>query len=424
MNRYFDLDYKLKIYISFLIFYVIFYLYFKHDVSNDSSISEWLINYRGGFTRRGLGGELAIFLSSITNQTLRFSIFIIQVILHVSYLYLVFLFFKKIKFNIIQIFALFTPIFLIYPVAELEVLGRKEIILFLFFLSTIFFGSVKSSPKLLNLFVLLLFPIVCLIWEQIVLFAPYFLVIIIFKNRLKTLKEILINTLVIFGPSILTFGVIFFFPLSNEGHSVMCEFLIKEFRETCYMSANLLVKNTIYFDTLNVVHGNANFIHYIRYALIILVGFFPLHYLIKQNSFKKSNNFISNNFKLFQIYLILYTPSSLLFIFGYDWGRWINIIYTFSILLYFFFLKNNFVTNNLGTQKFIIISALNKKKYLISIFIIFAFFWSPKTVITGDISTNTLYKIVYNSSKKVFGHEGIRLFKDNPIIKFHKRYIE
>ena len=424
MNKYFDLDNKLKIYISFLIFYVIFYLYFKHDVSNDSSISEWLINYRGGFTRRGLGGELAIFLSSITNQTLRFSIFIIQVIFHVSYLYLVFLFFKKIKFNIIQIFALFTPIFLIYPVAELEVLGRKEIILFLFFLGTIFFGSVKSSPKLLNLFILLLFPIVCLIWEQIVLFAPYFLVIIILKNRLKTLKEILIKTLVIFGPSILTFGVIFFSPLSNEGHSAMCEFLIKEFKETCYMSANLLVKNTIYFDTLNVVHGNANFIHYIRYALIILVGFFPLHYLIKQNSFKKNNNFISNNFKLFQVYLILYTPPSLLFIFGYDWGRWINIIYTFSILLYFFFLKNNFVTNNLGIQKFIIISILNKKKYLISIFIIFAFFWSPKTVITGDISTNTLYKIVYNSSKKVFGYEGIRLFKDNPIIKFHKKYIE
>jgi hypothetical protein len=424
MNKYFDLDNKLKIYISFLIFYVIFYLYFKHDVSNDSSISEWLINYRGGFTRRGLGGELAIFLSNITNQTLRFSIFIIQVTLHVSYLFLVFLFFKKIKFNIIQIFALFTPIFLIYPVAELEVLGRKEIILFLFFLGTIFFGSIKSSPKLLNLFILLLFPIVCLIWEQIVLFAPYFLVIIILKNRLKTLKEILIKILVIFGPSILTFGVIFFSPLSNEGHSAMCEFLIKEFKETCYMSANLLVKNTIYFDTLYVVHGNANFIHYIRYALIIFVGFFPLHYLIKQNSFKKNNNFISNNFKLFQVYLILYTPPSLLFIFGYDWGRWINIIYTFSILLYFFFLKNNFVTNNLGTQKFKIISVLNKKKYLISIFIIFAFFWSPKTVITGDISTNTLYKIVYNSSKKVFGYERIRLFEDNPIIKFHKKYIE
>lgn len=424
MNKYFDLNNKLKIYISFLLFYVIFYLYFKHDVGNDSSISEWLINYRGGFTRRGLGGELAIFLSNITNLTLRFSIFIIQVTLHTFYLCLLFIFIKKIKFNIIQIFALFSPIFLIYPVAEIEVLGRKEILLFLFFLFAIFLASTKSSPKLLNLFIFFIFPIVCLIWEQVVLFAPYFLVIIIFKNRLITLKEVLIKTLIIFGPSIFTFGIVFFSPLSNEGHSAMCEFLIKEFRESCYMSANLLVKNTIYFDTLNVVHGNANFTHYIRYVLIILVGFFPLHYLIKNNSFKKNNNFISNNFKLFQVYLILYTPPLLLFIYGYDWGRWVNIIYTFSILLYFFLLKNNFVTNKVGKQKLTISSILSKKKYLITIFIFFAFFWSPKTVITADISTNTLYKIVYNSSKIIFGYEGVRLFKDNPIIKFHKKYIE
>jgi len=424
MNKYFDLDTKLKIYISFLVFYVIFYLYFKHNVGNDSSISEWLINYRGGFTRRGLGGELAIFLSNITNFTLRFSIFILQIAIHVSYLCLIFLFFRKIKFNIIQIFALFAPIFLIYPIAELEVLGRKEILLFIFFLGSIFLGSINYSPKYLNSFILILFPIVCLIWEQIVLFAPYFLVIIIFKNKLKTFKEIFTKTLIIFGPSIFTFGIIFFFPLDKDGHSAMCEFLTKEFRETCYMSANLLVKNTIYFDTFNVVHGNANLTHYIRYILIFFVGFFPLHYLIKQNSFKKNNNFITKNFKLFQIYIILYTPPILLFIFGYDWGRWINITYTFSILLYFFLLKNNFITNDLKIQNSALSIIVNKKKYLITIFIFFAFYWSPKTVITGDIATNTLYKIIYNSSKKIFKHDGVRIFLDNPIIKFHKKYIE
>src|SRR6056300_1518517 len=179
MNKQFNLDNKLKIYVSFLIFYVIFYLYFKHDIGNDSSISEWLINYRGGFTRRGLGGELAIFISDITNFSLRFSIFVIQAFLHALYLSLIFYFLRKIKFNIMQVFAIFTPIFLIYPIAEIEALGRKEIILFLFFLGTIFLGSVNSSPKNLNRFVLILFPIVCLIWEQIVLYAPYFMVIII-----------------------------------------------------------------------------------------------------------------------------------------------------------------------------------------------------------------------------------------------------
>jgi len=43
---------------------------------------------------------------------------------------------------------------------------------------------------------------------------------------------------------------------------------------------------------------------------------------------------------------------------------------------------------------------------------------------SGDIATNSLYKIIYNSSKKFFNHGGLRLFENNPIIKFHKNYIE
>ena len=64
MNQTIELKNKLFIYIFFIIFYAVFYLYIKHNVSNDSSISEWLINYHGGFTRRGLGGEIGIFLSN------------------------------------------------------------------------------------------------------------------------------------------------------------------------------------------------------------------------------------------------------------------------------------------------------------------------------------------------------------------------
>ncbi len=45
------------LYLIIIAFFAVFYLYTKHNIGNDSSISEWLINYNGGFTRRGLGGE-------------------------------------------------------------------------------------------------------------------------------------------------------------------------------------------------------------------------------------------------------------------------------------------------------------------------------------------------------------------------------
>ena len=115
----------------------------------------------------------------------------------------------------------------------------------------------------------------------------------------------------------------------------MCGFLKNEFGEECYMSANMLISSTIYFDTL-WIHENPQIEYYIRYILIFLLGFLPLNILVLKNDFIKKDNFVTKNFKLSTLFFLLYSPSLLLFIFGYDWGRWINITYTFSVLLYFY----------------------------------------------------------------------------------------
>jgi hypothetical protein len=52
--------------------------------------------------------------------------------------------------------------------------------------------------------------------------------------------------------------------------------------------------------------------------------------------------------------------------FGYDWGRWINITYTFSILLYFYLLKNLLITNN-GEVRNLIWNKVIKKKFIIGL---------------------------------------------------------
>ena len=46
------------IYLLFLYFVAIYYLFIKHTGGADSTISEWLVNYYGGFTRRGLSGHI------------------------------------------------------------------------------------------------------------------------------------------------------------------------------------------------------------------------------------------------------------------------------------------------------------------------------------------------------------------------------
>ena len=411
------------IFILINIVLAIFWLDIKHEAENDSSISEWLINYQGGFTRRGLGGELGVALANLLDISLRRSIFLIQITIHSSYLALIYFYFKKLKFNIIQLFALYVPIFLLYPIAELEVLGRKEMLLFLFFLVTIFFSSRKYNAKIVNYLIFFISPIVCLIWEQVVLFFPFFASVLIVKNNLKTFKQAFNKLLIIFFPGIITFIYIFITPLSGSGHEIMCNFLENNFGERCYMSASMLISSTIHFDTL-WIHDNAQFVHYLRYILIFLIGFAPLNILVSKSNFVEKDNFITKNFRPRPLFFILYIPTILLFIYGYDWGRWINITYTFSILFYVYLLKNSIIESEFKIKNLIINKIVNNKSLILFIFLIFAFFWNPKTVITGDIATNTGYKIIYNTSKKIFNFGGVRIFQDNPLIKWHKKYIE
>ena len=123
------------------------------------------------------------------------------------------------------------------------------------------------------------------------------------------------------------------------------------------------------------------------------------------------------------VFSILLFPSLILLSIMSDWGRVVNITYTFSILTYIYLIKNNLIIIDKKIN-FYDNFFIHKRKLFIILFFIFAFGWNQKTAMTGDVATNSLYKIIYNTSKKVFGFNGIRLFQDNYIIKFHKKYIE
>ena len=88
-----------KLYISILFIFSVFYLYGKYNVGNDSTVSEWLINYEGGFTKRGLIGQIAIHIGEFLNISLRQSILFFQIFSIGLYYLLLINFFKSVKFN-------------------------------------------------------------------------------------------------------------------------------------------------------------------------------------------------------------------------------------------------------------------------------------------------------------------------------------
>ena len=405
-NKYF------KLYILILFIFSVFYLYGKYNVGNDSTISEWLINYEGGFTKRGLIGQIAISISELLNFSLRQSIFYFQIFSIGIYYLLLINFFKSVKFNKIILLSIFTPIFLLYPVAEIEVLGRKEIIIFSFYLIYLTLQNFKQK----NYFRIFLLPLLMLIWEPVIFFFIFWLIVDYIEGVFEKDFKSIIKYLFTFVPAILIGVYIALNPISEADHKNMAIFLKENFNENCYMSCALLLSKSSIYDQFKLNFDIFSFGIFLRYFLIILIGFGPLFILIKFSQFNKLNS------KIFLSIIML--PMLILFLMMSDWGRIVNIFYTFSIISFLYLYKKKLVLINNGILENFFVKIFNKKYIYAIFFIIFCFGWNPKTSLTGDIGTNPLWKIPYNASKKILGFDSMRLFQDNPFIKWHKKYIE
>jgi hypothetical protein len=411
-------------YILILIVCGVFILYSKHDVGNDSSLSDWLINYSGGFVRRGLVGQIVLEFAYFFSIKLRDAIVIFQIISFVTYYLLVFFLLRKTITNRLLILSVFSPVFILFPIAEIEAFGRKEI--FILLIVILYFFSNIRDIKTQLIFKFFIFPISILIWEPAIIFYPYLLLIdlVVFKiTKLnKNLIWLFLSYLVVFFVTIF----VYLNSISSENFDLMRNTLINDFGENCYMSC-LFVGNQSQNSLMELANANAVIVkplHIIRYTLIVLIGFYPLFNLLQISKLNNKELFFLSNYKnLLFPFIVVFSPALILYVLMYDWGRIVHISYSFMLLSYIFLLKNNLIKIDQDKLSQNIFINLSNKMFFI-LFIIFCLCWNPKTVMRADIATNSFYKIIYNSSKKIFGFEGIRFFQDSPIIKFHKKYIE
>jgi hypothetical protein len=401
----------LLLYLSLIFIFATFWLYIKHSVGNDWGISEWIINYQGGFTRRGLPGEISYQISKFFDFNLRFIIFLTQTIFYSIYLVLIYNFFKRVKFNIVFLLAIYTPIFLFFHVAELESLARKEIFLFIGF---IWFYNISSKEKSIfypTLWIIFILPLICVLYEQTVFYFTFFAAVIIIKLRNDSLVKLSLKIITIFIPAITASWFSAFTLISPEGFEIMKLSLEENFGESCYGSCGLMNSKRealVHFNaTINKLTEKENsiFIYLFRYFLIFLVGFAPLLILIK-NSFLKIKIL---NFKgIIYPFLLLNIMIPIHWLMFIDWGRAVNITYVSSILFYFYLFKNEYIKLNekhLKKQIELILKKKfikNKRYIVIFIFAIYSFGWSPPTLLSADVNSFPGYRLPYKTAKYLF----------------------
>ena len=191
-------------------------------------------------------------------------------------------------------------------------------------------------------------------------------------------------------------------PITPENFSIMASSLKKNFGEDCYMACSFLQSRSSIISQFLGTYEAVMFESLIRYPLIILIGFGPI-FLLSFNSKLKTEVLFFKHFKnlLYPILLVL-TPVLVLFAMMSDWGRIVNISYTFTALFYFYLLQNNLLEINLEklTKKISFIQ--NKKSLLVICFVLYAFGWTPQTTLRGDVSSFPGYRVPYKTMKILY----------------------
>ena len=387
----YTLNFYLKIYLIILYLFAVFFFFQKYNNYVEWTISEWLINYQGGFTRRGLIGEIVFQISKLSSLTIRETILTFQITTYLLYFYLLYKFLKDTNNNILFIFAIFSPLFVIYPIAEVEVLGRKEIFIYVSFLLVVNIFSIKNIQNRHYFYFSIILMISCLIWEGFVIYISYFIFILILKNNLVLNKSFLTKLTISLIPLSISFYFVFFHRLDENGLKMMCQSI-----NECYGAISYL--NRSLSSNISEVTSKFQISFLIRYILVLIIGFFPLFLLIKNSKLNYKQKFKNDYFYLI-FFIIIFTPSLIFYYIAQDWGRWVSISYTLSLLTYVYSLKNNFIVINFDRINY---SIFRKKFVVIFLFIIFAFGWAPKTLINEDVGSIPIYRKGVEIIKTVF----------------------
>lgn len=376
-----NFNFYLKIYLCTLLVFASFFFFQKYNNFVEWTISEWLINYQGGFTRRGLLGEIIFQFSNIFFTTFRETILFFQILTYAYFFYLIYNFLKNTNKHLMIVFAIFSPLFVIYPITEVEVLGRKEIFIFISFLLTAEIFSQKKITIRHYFYFSLILTITCLIWEGILIYLSFFVFILFLKNNLNFKKNFFLNLLLSLLPFFVTFYFITMFRLSSEDIKVMCDSI-----NECYGAMTYLNKNL--YSNIEEVVSKFHILFLVRYILIFIVGFFPLILLIKNSRLKLKLKFKNKHYFAI-LFILVFIPSILFYFIAQDWGRWIHISYSLSLLTYIYCIKNNIIS--IDTQK-LNFTILKNKTITSIIFILFCFSWGPKTLMSDDIGSIPIYR--------------------------------
>lgn len=330
--------------IMFLFLIIIMnYAFFNYRIlfrENGYILGDWVVNYSGGFIKRGFLGHIFFSVAKNFDISIKYIVFIFSSIIHIISIYFFFIIIKnRLSNNLVFIFVLLPSTFLFNFFDPLTI-GRKEVLIFFFF--SFYFVNLK---KIYNKFIyklsfFFLFLIIILTHELIFFFIPY-LFLLKFLDTNQEYSKInyknyhLETAIFILG----IFIMILFWKFSHlHNNKILCNSLldVNLTTNTCWAINDFKDK----FHS-NIIPYLKSKNYFINYSIYFFLSVLPLTLLVLQ-----SKNRAKKIKFLFYSCLCLFF-SFLFYLHVNDWGRYLNVTFLIQFLVTLKFIENDFVIDNI-----------------------------------------------------------------------------
>lgn len=309
--------------------------------------SDWLINYQGGFIRRGLIGEFLFKIHSYLHIHLDILVLILvlSLILFISILLI-----KSINFvkkSQLDILIFLSPGFFLYPFMNSEVVGRKDILMISAIGFFCFFGDRVKKNLLLIILIIFLF-LTSLSHTAFVFYSPYLIFMYYLLLEKKKINFSFKDKSVLFSSLVLIFSLIFFNQGTQFQVEEICNSIKSYISENCpnqgqmlWLSSNL--ENYI-FQKINIGYS------FYKTICIYLFSFFVVYFFLGFKLFSSKFEINSKRFFLKKnpifIFFFLFLCTVPVYIIGLDWGRYIYISYSCSFFIAIYCFKEKLLITN------------------------------------------------------------------------------
>ena len=297
-------------------------------------IGEWLINYSGGFIRRGLLGQALLLLQRATGLPLVSLTGGLQMLLYAAFSASLLPLLRGLRWSLPLLALLLSPATLAFTVLDPPTSARKEVLLFLALSLLVYTVRFRRPRKWqLALTISIVAPLLVLTHEALAVFLPYLLLpLLLSTSDFREAARLALLPLLL---TALALAFIVMHPGGSREAAAVCESVGGHLDQR----PGGLCNGAIAYLPLTPAEARAETLRAIRvyhypsrYSLPILLSALPIGLLLarrlRAEGWERATSLL---LVLIGVSLLASLP---LFVVARDWGRWVEIHATCLLLLF------------------------------------------------------------------------------------------